>query len=262
MGHGRSEHVVVPITEDFGMLGQRVRHFVTAAGFPGAALRPDAPVDAHSAAGRVRLTLAGLPLVVGPALLGVAMVQDSTPIMVAGRGSVFTGVLLLGPVLVPRLIRITGALLGPARRLATRNAVRRTAATTASLLVGVTVTSAVLTGMATASAALEEERDRQHPVDASLTSAGGTIAADLLDRVRTPPVPNGPSRGRRPGPAGRARRTDPARHRAGRGGRPSRQATAVPSSSTIRVGIARRVTPSIVVAGATWAPPSRAASTP
>ncbi|MFI6180359.1 hypothetical protein ACIA8R_32785 [Nonomuraea sp. NPDC051191] len=135
----------------------------------------------------MRLTLAGLLLVVGPALLGAAMVQDSMPIMVAGGGSVFTGVLLLGPVLVPRLIRITGALLGPAGRPATRNAVRhprRTAATTASLLVGVTVTSAVLTGMATASTALEAERDRQHPVDASLTSAGGTIAADLLDRVR------------------------------------------------------------------------------
>lgn len=39
-------------------------------------------------------------------------------------------------------------------------------------------------------------------------------------------------------------------------------ATAVPSSSTIRVGIASRATPSIVVAGATPAAPNRAASTP
>jgi hypothetical protein len=42
----------------------------------------------------------------------------------------------------------------------------------------------------------------------------------------------------------------------------SHHATAVPSSSTIWPGIARRVTPSIVVVGATLAAPSRPASTP
>ncbi len=42
----------------------------------------------------------------------------------------------------------------------------------------------------------------------------------------------------------------------------SPHATAVPSSSTIRVGSASRVTPSIVVGGAAPAAPSRAASTP
>lgn len=42
----------------------------------------------------------------------------------------------------------------------------------------------------------------------------------------------------------------------------SHHATAVPSSSTIRSGIASRVTPSIVVDGATPAAPNRDASTP
>lgn len=42
----------------------------------------------------------------------------------------------------------------------------------------------------------------------------------------------------------------------------SHHATAVPSSSTIRTGIASRVTPSIVVVGATPAAPNREASTP
>lgn len=42
----------------------------------------------------------------------------------------------------------------------------------------------------------------------------------------------------------------------------TRQATAVPSSSTISPGIASRVTPSIVLAGATPAAPSRPASVP
>ena len=144
----------------------------------------------HTATGRVRLALAALLLVTGLALLGMAMIQDSTVLMLAGGGSVFTGVLLFGPVLVPRLVRVTGALLGPAARLATENAVRnprRTAATTAALLVGVTLTTAVLTGMATWRAAMDEERDRHHPIDAALTSLDEPVTTDLLDQVRRTP---------------------------------------------------------------------------
>lgn len=63
----------------------------------------------------------------------------------------------------------------------------------------------------------------------------------------------------KPRPACAARPVQPAREaQAAR----SHHATAVPSSSTIRVGIASRATPSIVVAGATWAPPNRPASSP
>lgn len=157
---------------------------------PLAALRPEAVIDVHPATGRVRLALAAVLLITGLALLGVAMNQDSTALMLAGGGSVVTGVLLFGPVLVPRLVRITGALLGPAGRLATRNAVRnprRTATTAASLLVGITLTTAVLTGLATTSAALDEERDRQHPIDAAITLPETTVATDLLERVRHTP---------------------------------------------------------------------------
>jgi putative ABC transport system permease protein len=157
---------------------------------PLAALRPDTAVDVHTATGRVRLALAALLLVTGLALLGVAMVQDSTALMLAGGGSVFTGVLLFGPALVPRLVRITGALLGSAGRLATKNAVRnprRTAATTASLLICVTLTTAVLTGSATTRAAVDEERDRDHPIDVALTSPETPVTTDLLDQVRRTP---------------------------------------------------------------------------
>ncbi|WP_433291206.1 ABC transporter permease [Pseudonocardia sp. CA-142604] len=157
---------------------------------PLAALRPEAAVDVHTATGRVRLAFAALLIVTGLALLGVAMIQDSTALMLAGGGSVFTGVLLFGPVLVPRLVRITGALLGPAGRLATENAVRnprRTATTTAALLVGVTLTTAVLTGMATTRAAMDEQRDRQHPIDVALTSIDAPVTTDLLDQVRRTP---------------------------------------------------------------------------
>ncbi|TQS20633.1 ABC transporter permease [Microbispora sp. KK1-11] len=154
---------------------------------PLAALRPDAAVDVRTATGLARLALAAMLLVTGPALLGVAMAQDSTALMVAGGGSVFAGVLLFGPVLVPRLVSIIGALLGPAGRLATKNAVRnprRTATTTASLLVGVTLTTAVLTGMATWRSSLDEQIGRDHPIDVALTSPKGPVSTELLDRVR------------------------------------------------------------------------------
>ncbi|TWF78242.1 putative ABC transport system permease protein [Pseudonocardia hierapolitana] len=157
---------------------------------PLAALRPPAALDVRTATGRVRLGLAALLLLTGPALLAAAMVRDSTLFMVAGGAAVFTGVLLLGPVLVPRLVRVSGALLGRAGRLATQNAVRdprRTATTTAALLVGATLTTAVLTGMATWRAGLDEVNVRHNPIDAALTSLEEPVPTDLLDRVRRTP---------------------------------------------------------------------------
>ncbi|MHA6630245.1 FtsX-like permease family protein [Pseudonocardia sichuanensis] len=157
---------------------------------PLAALRPRTAVGVHTATGRARLALAALLLVTGPAVLAIAMLGDSTLLMVAGGASVFTGVLLVGPVLVPRLIRITGTLLGPRARLATQNAVRnprRTAATTAALLVGVTLTTAVLTGMATWRAGMDEVHIRHNPIDAALTSLDEPVTPELLDQVRRTP---------------------------------------------------------------------------
>jgi putative ABC transport system permease protein len=157
---------------------------------PLAALRPDTAVDMHTATGRARLRLAAFVLLAGLALLEAAMVRHSTAIMVAGGAMVFTGVLLIGPVLVPRLVRTAGALLGPGGRLATENAVRnprRTAATTAALLVGVTLATAVLTGMATWRVALTEQRDRHHAIDAALSSPDAPTVVGLLDRVRRTP---------------------------------------------------------------------------
>ncbi|MEU8251966.1 FtsX-like permease family protein [Nonomuraea sp. NPDC048916] len=157
---------------------------------PLAALRTDAGVDARTSTGLARPALAALLLVTGLALLGVAMVRSSTALMLAGGGSVFAGVLLFGPVLVPRLVRIAGAPLGPTGRLAAENAAhnpRRTATTTASLLVGVTLTIAVLTGMATWRTSLNEQIGRDHPIDITLTSPKGPLTTDLLTRIRRTP---------------------------------------------------------------------------
>jgi putative ABC transport system permease protein len=157
---------------------------------PLAALRPDTALDVRAATGRVRLALAALLLVTGLALLAMATTQNSRVLMVGGGAAAFTGVLLFGPALVPRLVRVTGALLGPTGRLATENAVRnprRTATTTAALLVGVTLTTAVLTGMATWRTAMDEHRDTRLPIDVALTSLDKPVTTDLLDQVRRTP---------------------------------------------------------------------------
>jgi putative ABC transport system permease protein len=155
---------------------------------PLAALRPDTGVDVRSAAGRWRLGLAALCLTGGGALLAVAVAGRSLPAMLAGGMASFVGVLLAGPVLVPWLIRLADRLpgAGPVRRLATGNAVRnprRTATTAASLLVGVTLTTAILTGLASSRTAIDRDMDESYPLDATLTAVEAPLGASLAERV-------------------------------------------------------------------------------
>ncbi|CAM3567003.1 FtsX-like permease family protein [Nocardioides zeicaulis] len=159
---------------------------------PLAALRPDTGVDLRSAAGRLRLVSAVVLLAGGAALLALAVSSHAVPVMLAGGTVTFVGVLLVGPVLVPWLIRLVGRLVGtgPVRRLATGNAVRnprRTATTAASLLVGVTLTTAVLTGLASSRTGIDEEMDREYPVDFSVTTVDRPLAADLRARAEALP---------------------------------------------------------------------------
>lgn len=156
---------------------------------PLAALRPDDSTQARTRTGRVRIALGVLAVAVGAAGLGAAIATANIGALVSGGTAVFAGVLLLGPVLVPALIRgagpLTHRLLGPAGRLAAGNAVRnprRTAATTASLLIGVTLTTAVLTGMASSRSAVATDMDQQHPIDLAVTGAG-PLPAEVLDRL-------------------------------------------------------------------------------
>ncbi len=60
---------------------------------------------------------------------------------------------------------------------------RRTATTAASLLVGVTLTTAVLTGLASSRTELDKEMDADYPVDVSITAIDGPLDADLGDRA-------------------------------------------------------------------------------
>lgn len=158
---------------------------------PLAALRPDTGVDVRTGAGRVRTAAGVLMVLTGAGVLGLAIAGHSVPLMLAGGMLAFAGVLVLGPLVVPALVRLAGALgRGTTARLATGNAVRnprRTAATTASLLVGVTLTTAVLTGLASSRSAVADDLDTSHPVDLAITAASGPVPASLLGDVRAAP---------------------------------------------------------------------------
>lgn len=165
---------------------------------PLAALRPDDSTSVHTGAGRARVLLGLATLALGAVLLGLSISASDPLAMVLGGTAAFTGVLLLGPVLVPALIRavggVAGRVAGAPARLAAENAVRnprRTAATTASLLVGVTLTTAVLVGLASSRSAVDEDLDRDHPVDVALTATDGALPAGLLDEVRAVPGVDG-----------------------------------------------------------------------
>lgn len=158
---------------------------------PLAALRPAAAPSAGSRAGRLRILLALLALWAGVALLALAVRGYDIVVMLAGGFVSFVGVLLLGPLLVPAAIRavtaVVGRLGGATTRLAGANAVRhprRTAATAASLLLGVTLVSGMVVGQATVRATAAQEMDDARPLDVSLTADRAVLNPAFVDRVQ------------------------------------------------------------------------------
>ncbi|MGW6279974.1 ABC transporter permease [Kribbella sp. NPDC055071] len=139
---------------------------------PLAALRPESAPAAASKRGVVRLVFGFLLLAGGALLLAAAASSHQVLIGVAGGVVSFLGVLAIGSLLVPALIRLLGAL--PARsggvpaRIAVANAVRnprRTAATTSALLIGVTLISLTCVGIASVRKTFDVSMDGQYPVD-------------------------------------------------------------------------------------------------
>jgi putative ABC transport system permease protein len=153
---------------------------------PLAALRPaDAPgfTKRRSLA---RLILTSLMTIGGAALLGWAVVlgsSDASTSSASSDATVALGVGLLGGALsfvgvlvgavfwVPSVVGATGRLFastGMAATLAVANTVRnprRTAATSAALLIGVTLVTMMSTGAASARATLNDALDSHYPVD-------------------------------------------------------------------------------------------------
>ena len=151
---------------------------------PLAALRPVEAAGVLTGPGRVRTALGVVLLLGGCGLLAAAIPGHQIALMLAGGVAFSTGILALGPVLTPALLRGVGLGLGPilgaVGRLAAGDTVRnprRTAATTASLLVGVTLTTAMLTGMASTRSGFDAAMDADHPIDLALTSSEPVPAA-------------------------------------------------------------------------------------
>ncbi|RZT20134.1 putative ABC transport system permease protein [Kribbella sp. VKM Ac-2569] len=157
---------------------------------PLAALRPEAAPTAATKAGVLRLVLGFLLLAGGGVLLAVGAKQHEVLIGVAGGAISFLGILAIGALLVPALIRVIGAL--PARsgvpaRIAVANAVRnprRTAATTSALLIGVTLISLTCVGIASVRKTFDVSMDGQYPVDLMVTTYKEKMPASAEQQLR------------------------------------------------------------------------------
>lgn len=143
---------------------------------PLAALRPAGPSAERRRVGWARLGLAVLLVGAGVAAMVYAATQrDILPGVVGGVVS-FVGVLVAAVVVVPAAVRTLGlgaSAAGVPGRLAVDNAVRnpgRAAATSAALLVGVTLITMTSVGAATGQRTALGEIDRAYAVDFLLTT--------------------------------------------------------------------------------------------
>lgn len=177
---------------------------VGAAVFPARSATRVAPVQAlregsipPKRTGTVRIVLAFTALV-----MGVAGLAAGTLVIEAGQGAfavaffggllAFLGILLGGPVIVPPLVRLIGALparlLGVPAKLATSNAVRnprRAAATTSALLVGVTLISLMTVASATLRSTTMSKLEEEFPIDYRVVASdNGGIPRAVVEDLR------------------------------------------------------------------------------
>ena len=158
---------------------------------PLAALRPMDNAPLRSRRGLVRLVL-GLGLLL-PGLALTALGVAIGGILVALPGGMLStlGALLLLQRAIPPVVALAGRLIGglggvPARLAAgnaTRNP-RRTAATATALLIGVTLTTALLVGAASTRATVAADLDRSYPTDVIVRSFSEPMPAALAEQLR------------------------------------------------------------------------------
>ena len=135
---------------------------------PLAAFRDETLAPAATA-GRLRLAAGGV-------LLWLARSSGSTAVLVAGGALTFCGIVALAPALVGPVARALGLVVGAGGgvpgRLAVGNAVRnprRAAATTAALMIGVTLLAAFTTGASSLEATAVRQLRAQFPVEYVVT---------------------------------------------------------------------------------------------
>ncbi|MHA7180940.1 FtsX-like permease family protein [Arthrobacter sp. MDB2-24] len=150
---------------------------------PLAALRPVEPPAAGTRSGRARLTVGFAALVVGGALLLLGAVSVALVQAVVGGAVSFLGIVLLAPFFVPASVATVGRIarpLGVPGTLASVNAVRnpaRTTASSAALMVGVTLVTMMMVGAQTARTSFDRELDENYAVDLEVSGLGAASTA-------------------------------------------------------------------------------------
>ena len=163
---------------------------------PLAALRPVDPAPLRSRPGVLRLVFGLLLLLPGIALLAAGVLRSDVLLALPGGVLSFLGLVLLAQRAVPPVVaaagRLAGRVGGVPARLAAGNATRnprRTAATATALLIGVTLTTAMVVGAAstraTATAGLVAEFPTDVVVDGDLPSSLEGAIQDVDGVART-----------------------------------------------------------------------------
>ena len=163
---------------------------------PLAALRP-LDVAVARRVSRVRVVLGTLVTLAGGAALALAAgpLSGSGGVVVGMGGGAVTllGMLLMGPVVVPVLVRFLGRSTGRwvPGRVAVTNAVRnpvRAASTSVALFVGVSLVTMMGVGAASATAAADSAVQRQYPLDLAVVAPpGGSLPAGAVAGLRSLP---------------------------------------------------------------------------
>ncbi|WP_138443375.1 FtsX-like permease family protein [Sinomonas susongensis] len=158
---------------------------------PLAALRPSEEPTLRRTAGRVRLVVGLALTALGAVGLGIGAAKGNLLLAVPAGAVSFVGIVLAAALFVPRLVAAAGLLAAPAGvpgRMAAVNAVRnprRTTATASALVIGVTLVTMMMTGAATAQAALGSSLDRHFPVGMAVNGTpGAPFTAQQLASVR------------------------------------------------------------------------------
>ncbi|MCZ2846393.1 ABC transporter permease [Modestobacter sp. VKM Ac-2978] len=157
---------------------------------PLAALRPTDPAPLRSRGGVARLVTGLLLAVAGIALMVLGVTEAQVLVALGGIVLSSLGLLLLAQRAVPPIVAAAGRLLGrlgglPAR-LATGNATRnprRTAATATALLIGVTLTTAMVVGASSTRATAQEGLAAQYPTDVTINTWGDAVPSSLQQQL-------------------------------------------------------------------------------
>lgn len=159
---------------------------------PLVALRPTDPAPLRSRGGVARLVTGLLLAVPGAALMAVGVVTAQILLALAGGVLSSLGLLLLAQRAVPPIVAAAGRLLGPfgglPARLATGNATRnprRTAATATALLIGVTLTTAMVVGASSTRATAQAGLAANYPTDVIVESLDEPVPATLQGQLES-----------------------------------------------------------------------------